>query len=136
VAHWKGDRAENPVIVMESSGIPPMRSIETAMNEAIRYEKDWRKDNTSVEVIHHGVSGTFSYEKEIVVKLHGNKIARIFPISRRAVLSSCGWTTNTTKSRINAILSGLNYRQGSLYQEKYHWYIGERDFRDNMEVSY
>jgi hypothetical protein len=112
-----------------------MRSIEAAMNQAIRYEKDWRKDNTSVEVIRHGGGGTFSYEKEIVVKLHGNKIARIFPISRRAVLSSCGWHTNTTKSRINAILTGLNVREG-VYQSNWDWYIGEREFHDNMQINY
>jgi hypothetical protein len=113
-----------------------MRSIETAMNRAIRYEQDWRKDNTEVEVIHHGIHGTFSYEKEIVVKLHGNKIARIFPSTRRMILSSCGWQTNTTKSRLNAILSGLNFFGGRVYQEDFDWYIGDRDFVDGMEVSY
>jgi len=112
-----------------------MRVIEQAMNRAIRYETDWRKDNTEVEVIHHGIHGTFSYEKEIVVKLHGNKIARIFPSTRRMYLSSCGWQTNMTKSRINAILTGLNVREG-VYQSNWDWYFGDRDFVDGMEVSY
>jgi len=113
-----------------------MRSIETAMNAAIRRQTDWRKDNTEVEVIHHGIHGTFSYEKEIVVKLHGNKIARIFPSTRRMILSSCGWQTKTTKSRLNAILSGLNFSGGRVYQEDFEWYIGDRDFTDNKEVQF
>lgn len=113
-----------------------MRSIETAMNAAIRYQQDWRKDNTSVEIVHHGIHGTPSYAKEIIVKLHNNRIARIFPADRRMILSSCGWRTNTTKSRINAILSGLNFSGGRVYQEDFEWYLGDRDFVDGVEVSY
>ena len=112
-----------------------MRVIERAMNEAIRYQKDWHKDNTSVEVIHHGIYGTFSYDKEIVVKLHGHKIARIFPNIRRAIISSCGYQTKTTKSRLNAILSGLNVREG-VYQSNWDWYFGDKDFTDNMEINF
>lgn len=113
-----------------------MRSIETAMNRAIRYEQDWRKDNTSVEVFHHGIHGTPSYAKEIIVRLHGSRIARIFPADRRMMLSSCGWQTATTKSRLNAILTGLNFSGGRVYQEDFEWYLGDRDFTDNMEVQF
>jgi hypothetical protein len=110
------------------------RIIEQKMNQAINYECDWRKDNTSVEVIHHGIHGTPSYQKELQVKLHGHTIARIFP-GDRMILSSCGWRTKTTKSRINSILTGLNFSV-RLYQESYVWYIGEREFTDNMEINY
>lgn len=110
------------------------RIIEQQMIRAIRYERDWRKDNTSVEVIHNGIHGTPSYQKEIEVRLHGNLIARIFP-GDRMILSSCGWRTKTTKSRINSILTGLNCSV-RLYQESYVWYLGEREFTDNMEINY
>jgi len=107
------------------------RVIEQAMIRAICYERDWQKDNTSVEVIHHGIHGTFSYQKEIQVKLHRNLIARIFPFDRM-IISSCGWETKTTKSRLNAILS--HYGKPGIYQEKYIWYIGTEEFFDNMEI--
>jgi hypothetical protein len=112
-----------------------MRTIERQMVMAISRQNNWRKDNTSVEVIEHGTRFTPSYEKEIVVKLHGNTIARIFPARHRMTISSCGWKTATTKSRLNAILH-LFYHNGGVYQKDYEWYIGDKEFTDNMEVSY
>lgn len=110
------------------------RIIEQQMIRAISHEKDWGKDNTDVCVVHSGIHGTPSYQKEIQVRLFGNLIARIFPFDR-VILSSCGWRTKTTKSRINAILTGLNC-SARLYQESYVWYLGEREFTDNMEINY
>jgi hypothetical protein len=63
------------------------RIIEQQMIRAISNETDWKKDNTSVDVIHNGIHGTHSYQKEIQVKLHGHKIARIFP-GNKMILSS------------------------------------------------
>jgi hypothetical protein len=108
------------------------RIIEQNMIRAINYECDWRKDNTSVEVIHNGIHGTFSYQKEIQVKLHGHTIARIFP-GDRMILSSCGWETKTTKARLNALLH--HYNLNGIYQEKFVWYMGNDVFEDNMEVA-
>jgi hypothetical protein len=107
------------------------RIIEQNMISAINYEKDWRKDNTSVEVIHHGIFGKFSYQKELQVRLQGNLIARIFP-GDRMILSSCGWRRATTKSRLNAILH--HYNLNGIYQEKFVWYIGDTVFEDNTEI--
>jgi hypothetical protein len=108
------------------------RIIEQNMIRAINYECDWRKDNTEVVVIHHGIHGTFSYQKEIQVKLHGHTIARIFP-GDRMILSSCGWETKTTKSRLNAILH--HYNLSGIYQEKFVWYCEQGVFEDNTEFA-
>ena len=108
------------------------RIIEQNMIRAINYECDWRKDNTSVEVIHHGIRGTHSYQKEIQVKLHGHTIARIFP-GDRMILSSCGWETKTTKSRLNTILH--HYNKPGIYQERFVWYRENEVFEDNTEFA-
>jgi hypothetical protein len=108
------------------------RIIEQQMIRAINYETNWRKDNTSVEIIHHGIHGTFSYQKEIQVKLHGHKIARIFP-GNKMILSSCGWETKTTKSRLNSILH--HYNLGGIFQKDYVWYCDNGEFEDNMEFA-
>jgi hypothetical protein len=108
------------------------RIIEQQMIRAINYQENWRKDNTAVEVVHHGIHGTHSYQKEIQVRLHGNLIARIFP-GDRMILSSCGWETKTTKSRLNALLH--HYNKPGIYQEKFVWYRENEEFEDNMEFS-
>jgi hypothetical protein len=108
------------------------RIIEQNMIRAINYECNWRKDNTEVVVIPQGIRGTFSYQKEIQVKLHGHLIARIFP-GDRMILSSCGWETKTTKSRLNSILH--HYNLNGIYQENFVWYIGDKVFEDNMEFA-
>ena len=133
--NWHTIRAQgfNPGILNKSTAPTTMsRIIEQNMIRAINYECDWRKDNTEVVVIHHGIHGTFSYQKEIQVKLHGHTIARIFP-GDRLILSSCGWETKTTKSRLNAILH--RYNLNGIYQENFVWYIGDKVFEDNMEFA-
>jgi hypothetical protein len=71
-----------------------MRKIERLMNAAISDSKDWKLDNTMVTTV-NGVSHVF---------LHGNKIAEVG--EGFIVLMDGGWQSNTTKSRLNAILEG------------------------------
>jgi hypothetical protein len=108
------------------------RIIEQQMIRAISNETDWMKDNTSVEVVHSGIHGTPSYIKEIQVKLHNNLIARIFP-GDRMILSSCGWETKTTKSRLNSILG--HYNLSGIYQSDFVWYCEKGEFEDDMEFA-
>ena len=89
-----------------------MRKIETQMNTAIRTGKNWSMDNTTV-----------TYDDQTVttlVRLHGNLIAEV--TASAVKLFDGGWQTVTTKSRLNAILSGLNKSQ-RVHQEKGQWYI-------------
>ena len=70
------------------------RKIELQMNAAISNNINWSKDNTRVE---------FDPETgESKVYLHGNHIADVGENYVR--LFDGGWQSNTTKSRINAIL--------------------------------
>ena len=106
-----------------------MRKIEREMVEAIRSLRDWRKDNTEVSFdMNSGVS---------TVYLHDNPIAEVGEDFVR--VDHCGWQTNTTKSRLNAILNTFA-RNCGVYQENFVWYFmgpdGSVEFDDVMEVPF
>ena len=76
-----------------------MRKIEEQMNMAIRSRKNWSGSNTTVQCFkENGVT------TEVNVLLHGNCIAWFDTASNDFNISSAGWETVTTKSRLNAIL--------------------------------
>ena len=102
-----------------------MRKIEQQMQTAIRNRMNWSKSNTSVEVDSEGYTD---------VRLHGNRIATINPHGD-ITLSSCGWETVTTKSRLNAILQEV--KTGfSIFQKQFEWFLNGQgrtvDFFDGM----
>ena len=78
-----------------------MRKIEKQMNFALSNRSNWSKDNTRVE--YNDSSNCSS------VYLHGHQIATFDHNLKAVKLSSCGYTTNTTKSRLNAILDEVKY---------------------------
>jgi hypothetical protein len=92
-----------------------VRKIEAQTIQAIRglfWEPEhsgtyWRSGNMEVLQAHDGLAGTFDYERVIKVELHGNVICKLWPADQILEVSDCGWRTNTTKSRINVILSCL-----------------------------
>ena len=92
-----------------------MRIVEARMIQAIRdaigkADVDGRImqcGNTEVTQTHHGIAHTVAYQRIISVRLHGNEIAAIRPIEGTVWISDCGWQTNTTKSRLNALISAL-----------------------------
>ena len=96
------------------------------MNDAITQEKDFTRDNTHV-VTKDGVSFVF---------LHGNNIAQIGDTFIR--LFDGGWRTNTTKSRLNAILAvhGTGER---VFQKNWQWFVstanGDIEFEDGMILA-
>ena len=101
-----------------------MRKIEKEMQSAIANRKNWSKSNTSVSVDNEGT--TF-------VTLHGNLIAQISNFGD-IKLSSCGWQTSTTKSRLNAILDTFLSGIG-VYQKDFVWYINDREFFDGYTIT-
>ena len=101
-----------------------MRKIEKQMNSAIVDGRNWSKDNTRVEV---AKDGTFVY-------LHGHNIATIFN-NGDIRLSSCGWETVTTKSRLNAILDCFVHNIG-IFQRDWQWYITGKDFTEPFFDGY
>ena len=69
------------------------------------------------------------------VYLHGHQIATLDHQSNALKLSSCGYQTNTTKSRLNAIFDEIAY--GSrVFQKHWDWYFSGNnktvDFWDGM----
>jgi len=93
-----------------------MRKIESLMNAAIKANKNWTNANTSV---------TTSDENVSTVYLHGNKIAEVGDEFVR--IFDGGWQSNTTKSRLNAIINEFccAFTDG-VFQKDFQWYI-----RDN-----
>ena len=101
-----------------------MRKIETLMNSAISTKSDWSNTNTSVE--YH------PSENLSEVRLHGHLIAWYDHKENTLGISNCGWETNTTKSRLNAILTTF-YRGVGIFQKNYQWFIS--DSRETNNVS-
>tara|TARA_A100001201_G_scaffold37237_1_gene39090 strand:- start:242 stop:580 length:339 start_codon:yes stop_codon:yes gene_type:complete len=95
-----------------------MRKIEQQMISAIKSRRDWRLDNTEV---------LYSPSRKVsCVYLHNNLIATIS--ADDVEVYDGGWQTNTTKSRLNAIINNLcdGMNQG-VYQRDFSWYIQDDD---------
>lgn len=105
-----------------------MRKIESQMNAAISKGINWKNANTEVVNI-DGVS---------FVYLHGNKIAEVGDNFIR--LFDGGWQSNTTKSRLNAILKVHGLKNEGVYQKAYKWFLRLTDgtsipFFDSMRLA-
>lgn len=61
------------------------------------------------------------------MRLHGNLIA--YRCNDGIFISNAGWSSNTTKERLNGILSHLN--AGCIYQRDFVWY-----WKDGQEFPY
>ncbi len=96
-----------------------MRKIEQEMIEAIKQWKNYRKDNTRVEV-DEDISGL------IYVFLHNHRIASIDFSDNTITLRDARFQTKTTKSRLNAILS--HFDLPNIYSKKFQWYIGNEEW--------
>ena len=96
------------------------------MNTAISTETDWKKDNTEVINI-EGVSFVYLYSN--LIAMVGDTWLEIF---------DGGHQTNTTKSRLNAILS--EHGSGEyVYQKNFQWFVstsnGEVPFNDSLKLN-
>ena len=104
-----------------------MRKLERQMNFAISNKSDWSLSNTRVE--YNNLSNCSS------IYLHGHQIATVDHNLKAVKLSSCGYTTNTTKSRLNAILDEVKYGC-KVFQKNWNWFVSYNDqttlFRDGM----
>ena len=95
-----------------------MRQIEKQMNFALSNKANWSKSNTAVEFNEStNCSNVF---------LHGNRIATFDHELKAIKLSSCGWQTPTTKSRLNAILQEVKPGCG-IFQKQFEWFVSFRD---------
>jgi len=98
-----------------------MRKIERQMNAAITKSVDWKCDNTEVVNI-GGVS---------FVYLHGNKIAEVGDTFIR--LYDGGYQSNTTKSRLNAILQDHGLGGEGVFQQAHQWFLRSK-FGEDFSV--
>ena len=90
-----------------------MRKIETQMNSAIEKGINWHSSNTVV---------TFDQQSgESSVYLHGNHIATIG--EGFVQLFDGGWQSNTSKSRLTAILEYNCLPGERVYQKAYVWNV-------------
>ena len=113
------------VYCIEVEGRPPhhdlspftslsMRKIETQMNKAIENlenGKQWKSANTMVEM----------FNDVAFVFLHGNLIAEVGEGFIK--LHDGGWQSNTTKSRLNAILSAHGFSGENVFQKNFEWFV-------------
>ena len=89
-----------------------MRKIEAKMNKAMRHFLPFSSGNTTV----------VQHRNEMEVFLHGNHIATLCKISMDLRLFDGGWQSNTTKSRLNALLD--EFGGGDRVIQKYFtWYL-------------
>ena len=103
-----------------------MRKLETQMNQAIRGQRNWAGSNTTVFTTDNGLEST--------VYLHGNHIATYFHDTRELQLFDGGWQSNTTKSRLNALLDEFDY--GSwVFQKNWQW-VFARNFNPSHKVDF
>ena len=91
-----------------------MRLIEQQMTEAIRNAHASSKDN---KCITYAPTNNMSAE----VYLHGNHIATITD-KDLTLYSGGGWFTNTTKSRLNALIQEFSFK-GGIFQKNFNWYV-------------
>ena len=84
------------------------------MNFAISNKADWSSSNTRVE--YNNSTNCSS------IYLHGHQIATFDHNLKAVKLSSCGYETNTTKSRLNAILDEVKYGC-RVFQKNWNWFV-------------
>ena len=91
-----------------------MRQIEKEMNYAIRNKIAWSKSN-SCTTFDNTIENCFVY-------LHGNHIATYNYEDKELTLFDGGWQSNTTKSRLNALLDEFGGGD-RVIQKDFVWYL-------------
>ena len=91
------------------------------MNSAIRYRKNFSSGNTSVRCFKNRNGIT----TDVDVYLHGNHIASVDTATNALTIKDGGWQSNTTKSRLNALLDEFVPSMG-IFQKDWVWYLSDR----------
>ena len=103
-----------------------MRKIERDMNRAIRTGNNFSSSNTMVK----------HFDGDAEVYLHGNHIATV--MNNSIIIKDGGWQSNTTKSRLNALLDEFSYGM-RVFQKNFEWFVPYKnvseDFVSGMELA-
>ena len=91
-----------------------MRKVEATMNSMIRNGIAWSDGNTCT---------TYDQKGNCLVYLHGNHIATVGD-SFMAIFDG-GYQSNTTKSRLNALLDEFVPSMG-IFQKNWTWFLSDR----------
>ena len=98
-----------------------MRQITKESVNAFLEVKPFNKQNMKVEVL----------PNVTILKLLGNAIAYRYNDPERTLsITNCGWQTNTTKERLNALLSALN--MGGISQRNWNWYLNGKEWDGSL----
>ena len=107
-----------------------MRKIEKQMNRAIVNKNDWSNSNTFVSYNENTDCST--------VVLHRTAIAVYDHNNEALKLNTGGWHSNTTKSRLNAILSEI-FVGACVFQKNFDWFFNynnqTHNFFDGMIIT-
>lgn len=90
-----------------------MREIEKMATHAMLNRESFRKSNT--EVVYD------KYTKTSTVYLHGNPIFTWKPDTCEWSVDDCGWTSSTTRSRVNACFKAIGGRFTMKQKAGEHW---------------
>lgn len=91
-----------------------MRKITSQAVDSFYSKGNFKQSNTKV---FYSKSQDTSY-----LALHGNTIAILYHPTNKLMISSCGWQTNTTKERLNA-LKGVR-----IHQKNFVWYLNGEEW--------
>jgi len=100
-----------------------MRIIEDKLCEIVqeclrgKFTKSFSKSLSKRDVVEYDHEGS-----QVAVFLWNSAIVRVDTKERSMVLRSCGYTTNTTKSRLNAFIQYFDPQVGGIYQKNWMWY--------------
>ncbi len=100
-----------------------MRKITRESVKAFLNAKKFNKSNMSVEVL----------PNVTVLKYQGNEIAYKYNDPNNTIsITNCGWESNTTKERLNGVitLSGLN--NSGIYQKNWVWYLDGKEWNGGL----
>lgn len=99
-----------------------MRKITKESIDAFMNAKSFRKSNMEVEV----------KANVTILRLHGNAIAYLYNNPDRTLsISNCGWFSNTTKERLNALPNV------SINQKNWKWYLNGQEWDGKLiDIKY
>ncbi len=97
------------------------------MCQAIQNNKTWRSTNTSVQFIEENATSK--------VYLHGNHIATVG--DDYVEIFDGGYQSNTTKSRLNAIINEFcNAFTDGVFQKNYQWFVRDNNITKEFTNGY
>ena len=94
-----------------------MRQITNDSINAFLNARKFNRQNMSVEVL----------PNVTILKLHGNSIAFKYNDPEKTLsITNCGWFSNTTKERLNA-LPNVN-----IYQKNFEWFLNDKKWNGEL----